>query len=317
MLIQKNRPFPALSPGSHFKAQVDPPLQKDSHSRDSFGPAAYDPPPMEELFKGGSPQWGPKYNKYVSSTQVPHNVTEAEYFDKNLDLKMAKEYYGELEELSGPARMDALEKLVQGTHKPEPKGYHYTVAKHLYNTVDRHPDGTVRSVYNREPVQLHTYPEISLDTLSEEELCSIAGACSSAPEVVAAWLAFQEGAADLNCEHVVPQSYFGKQEPMRSDLHHLYACDIGENSARGSRKYGSFKPQGGRGEVARATLYFMLRYPDISLRYNSRDVQMLKEWSESDPPSLHEQRRNHEIQKIQGNRNPFIDHPEWLKDFQP
>lgn len=283
---------------------------------DTFGPLAYDQPGMDELFKGRSPQWGRKFDKYIASTQVPQPISEADYFDKNLDAKMAGEYYGKLEGLSGSARLDALQGLVQSSHTPDPNGYHYTVAKHLYNTVDRHPDGTVRSVYNREPIKLHTYPSISLDTLSEEELESIAGASSSAAEVVAAWVAFQQGKAELNCEHVVPQSYFGKKEPMRSDLHHLYACDEQDNSARGSTKYGSFKPKGGRGEVARATFYFMLRYPKIKLRYDARDIEMLKEWSESDPPSLHEQRRNHEIQKIQGNRNPFIDHPEWLADFQ-
>ena len=317
MLIQKLRPFSALRRPEPQNRSNSSPASKEAVSGDSFEPLAYDQPPMDELFKDGSPQWGKKYDKYISSTQVPHNTTEAEYLDKELDAKMAKEYYGDLENLSGSERMEALQKLVQGSHTPEPNGYHYVVAKHLYNTVDRHPDGTVRSVYSREPIELHTYPEISLDELSENELCSIAGACSSAPEVMAAWLAFQNGRAELNCEHTVPQSYFGKQEPMRSDLHHLYSCDIGENSRRGAKKYGSFKQPGGRGEVARATLYFMLRYPDVKLRYNSKDVQMLKEWSEADPPSLHEQRRNHEIQKIQGNRNPFIDHPEWAQDFRP
>ena len=29
----------------------------------------------------------------------------------------------------------------------------------------------------------------------------------------------------FNCEHVVPQSWFDKKEPMRGDLHHLFACD--------------------------------------------------------------------------------------------
>jgi len=28
-----------------------------------------------------------------------------------------------------------------------------------------------------------------------------------------------------------------------------------------------------------------------------------------------ERHRNAEIQKLQGNRNPFIDHPEWVADF--
>lgn len=29
----------------------------------------------------------------------------------------------------------------------------------------------------------------------------------------------------LNCEHVVPQSWFDRNQPMRGDLHHLFACN--------------------------------------------------------------------------------------------
>ncbi|MGW1681571.1 endonuclease [Saccharopolyspora sp. NPDC002376] len=32
-----------------------------------------------------------------------------------------------------------------------------------------------------------------------------------------------EAALPYNCEHVVPQSRFGNREPMRGDLHHLFA----------------------------------------------------------------------------------------------
>ena len=84
----------------------------------------------------------------------------------------------------------------------------------------------------------------------------------------------------MNCEHVVPQSWFDKAEPMRSDLHHLFACEPGCNSFRGNvpywqfpsdeeverylcgrRETGKFEPEHGKGPVARATLYFLVRYP--------------------------------------------------------
>ena len=44
----------------------------------------------------------------------------------------------------------------------------------------------------------------------------------------------------LNCEHVVSQSWFGKQEPMRGDLHHLFACEPSCNSRRGNSSYIDF-----------------------------------------------------------------------------
>ena len=278
-------------------------------------PLKYDKPSMDDLFEGSKPQWGPVYDKYIASTQVPDAVDPKEYYDQAADDKLARAYYGDIENLQGSERMKALRNKVTSSHTPHPKGYHYVVAKHLYTDVDRRPDGTVRSIYNKEPVKFLTYPDISLDTLTEKELCSIAGACTSSPEVIANWMGFQKGHAEYNCEHVVPQSYFNKAEPMRSDLHHLYACDFEDNSRRGAQPYGRYQPEGGRGEVARATLYFLMRYPEVRTPYDSSDVEMLKTWSQEDPPQLHEKRRNHEIQKIQGNRNPFIDHPEWVKDF--
>jgi len=34
-----------------------------------------------------------------------------------------------------------------------------------------------------------------------------------------------EAMLPYKCEHVVPQSWFAKAEPMRRDLHHLFACE--------------------------------------------------------------------------------------------
>src|SRR3712207_7679841 len=87
-----------------------------------------------------------------------------------------------------------------------------------------------------------------------------------------------EAALPYNCEHVVPQSWFAKREPMRGDLHHLFACESDCNSFRGNTPYfefeeadeavraacgrreeGRFEPAAGKGAVARATLYFLLQ----------------------------------------------------------
>lgn len=42
----------------------------------------------------------------------------------------------------------------------------------------------------------------------------------------------------INAEHTVPQSWFGKAEPMRSDLHHLYPTHGSVNSSRSSYPFG-------------------------------------------------------------------------------
>jgi hypothetical protein len=36
-----------------------------------------------------------------------------------------------------------------------------------------------------------------------------------------------------------------------------------------------------------------------------------------DPPDAFEKHRNDVIESIQGNRNPFIDHPEWADSIWP
>lgn len=143
----------------------------------------------------------------------------------------------------------------------------------------------------------------------------------------------------FNCEHVVPQSWFGKKSAPRGDLHHLFACEQDCNSIRSSALFDEFKysgpttdtyqvihhgvtnlktnhfsPESGKGEVARATLYFLMRYPgqvgDRSNEYSAKDLPLLVKWANEDPPTDYERHRNAEIQKLQGNRNPLVDFPD-------
>ena len=81
----------------------------------------------------------------------------------------------------------------------------------------------------------------------------------------------------------------------------------------------SFEPRQGKGAAARATLYFLLRYPKKIDEYQSQELQTLLRWHKEDPPGLYEKHRNQAISELQGNRNPFIDHPDWADkvDFTP
>ena len=47
--------------------------------------------------------------------------------------------------------------------------------------------------------------------------------------------------------------------------------------------------------------------------YKTWFVKLLLKWHKMDPVSQHEIQRNNVGQKFQGNRNPFIDHPEWVE----
>jgi hypothetical protein len=86
-----------------------------------------------------------------------------------------------------------------------------------------------------------------------------------------------------------------------------------------------------KGDVARIYFYMAARYEsdidawetnstesDIVLNgsedqvYEDWFLRMLLSWHDSDPVSQKEVDRNNDVYDFQGNRNPFIDHPEWV-----
>ncbi len=83
-----------------------------------------------------------------------------------------------------------------------------------------------------------------------------------------------------------------------------------------------------KGDAARAILYMPLRYNGIngydwtfnwlnntrlpSLSEGPQDLVTLIQWHKQDPPDKWEVDRNNYIQSIQQNRNPFVDHPEYV-----
>jgi endonuclease I len=151
-----------------------------------------------------------------------------------------------------------------------------------------------------------------------------------------------ESVLPYNCEHSVPQSWFGKKEPMRGDLHHLFACESRCNGFRantpfmdfadyrmpqredieprvlrdrcGKSERNGFEPAHGKGAVARAVLYFAVRYLGVMDEMPEARFPMLLTWHQQEPASLWEEHRNAAISERQGNRNPFIDRPGWAEE---
>jgi endonuclease I len=73
-----------------------------------------------------------------------------------------------------------------------------------------------------------------------------------------------------------------------------------------------------KGDVARALLYVYVTYAldaparsIMKLDNFKQEQAVLLRWNSADPVSAKEKARNEAIYKLQGNRNPFIDHPEW------
>ncbi|MFF1306500.1 endonuclease I family protein [Streptomyces sp. NPDC058307] len=153
---------------------------------------------------------------------------------------------------------------------------------------------------------------------------------------------------DWNREHVWAKSHgdFGEVTGPGTDLHHLRPADVQVNSIRGNLDFDnggsavtggggstvdsdSFAPRAAdRGDVARMILYMAVRYdggdgfadlePNEKVNNGSNPyigkLSVLKAWNEADPPSAFEEKRNQVIyDTYQHNRNPFIDHPEWVE----
>jgi len=120
----------------------------------------------------------------------------------------------------------------------------------------------------------------------------------------------------VNCEHTWPQSQFGRNEPMKSDLHHLFPTESRVNSARTHLRFGNIidhlddykdydeygqcdkdKPDyycskrllnGGddgifevadqhKGNVARAIFYFAIRWGNMSGKINEVTAPFINE----------------------------------------
>ena len=151
--------------------------------------------------------------------------------------------------------------------------------------------------------------------------------------------------SDINVEHVTPMSWAayalrcGRRDDCRAtsrrfnqieaDLHNMWPSLKAVNKARRSYPFAIIKGEarpfpgcdfefdkrrrtaeprpGARGEIARSMFYMHEAY-DIEIRRSLGRV--LKRWNHDDPVSDEERRRNAMIEKLQGNRNPFIDDPD-------
>lgn len=231
------------------------------------------------------------------------------YYEEDRDKEMKQTYYKD-----SSLDRKTMHELLEKTHQNK---LGYAPHRYVYPWVDLNENGKLKSIYSGKEMDPVAVIEKDIRMLEETGVNS-----NSLSDKVT-----------LNCEHVVPQSWFDKRQPMRGDLHHLFACDPSCNSRRGNSPYadfpdyvpessilgikegcgkadeGKFEPEYGKGIVARATFYFMTRYIGI-MNNNLVNLEVLLEWHQKFPVSLYEKHRNLAIYDLQGNRNPYIDFPE-------
>lgn len=235
-------------------------------------------------------------------------------------------YYDDASGESGYTLKTTLHGIIDGH-----TSYSYAAVWDFVNSADVTVDGDIWDIYSDVPsgTPSYTYTPVTdqCGTYSGEGDC-------------------------YNREHSFPKSWFSDASPMLTDFHHLYATDGYVNGQRGNYPFGevgtaSYTSYNGsqvgtssvtgysgtvfepideyKGDLARTYFYMATRYEDIidgwssDMLDGSTDqvfetwaLDMLISWHQADPVSQKEIDRNDAIYDEQGNRNPYIDHPEYV-----
>lgn len=237
-------------------------------------------------------------------------------------------YYSTALGLNGQQLRVALEQII----RPHTVLTYTPGLWNAYYRTDVRPDGKLWDIYSDVPGGAPQY-EFTMGT----DQCS-----GSSPN--------HEGGC-YNREHTWPKSKFNSAEPMYTDLFIVYPTDYYVNSKRADLPYGEvgspvqytftngskvgpntypgaptgscFEPiDSFKGDIARNYFYVATCYLADSSHFNNWEmankveftpwaIQMLLEWDHMDPVSQKEINRNDSVYAIQGNRNPFIDYPQF------
>lgn len=232
-------------------------------------------------------------------------------------------YYDGTEGLTGNALKAALHNIIKNDNHTS-----YSGLWSAYQQTDKKPNGKVWDIYSDVPNGTPPY-----------EFTFVTDQCGN-----------YGGEGDCyNREHLWAQSWTNDNSTHKTDLHHVYPTDGYVNNRRGNYAFGevgnaSWTSQNGgklgpntvsgfsgtvfepiddyKGDIARALMYVSVRYYQEDNSWSTSDMTnksviknwamtMLLRWHEEDPVDEKEINRNNKVYNIQGNRNPFVDYPEF------
>ena len=247
-------------------------------------------------------------------------------------------YYNGTNGLSGYQLKTKLSQIITNGHTAHSyndlyTGYETTDTDHYYEN-----DGTVLDMYSENPSGTDPY-----EYHHNQNKCgnySNEGDCYNREHLMPQSWFSSASPMKSDIHHVVPSD--GKVNGMRG---HYPLADVGSaswTSLNGSKK-GSCSDPGYngtvfepidefKGDIARIYFYMATRYEDrIGSWENANSdgsdpvldgssdhvfedwyLDVLLKWHHQDPVSQREIDRNNAAYDYQGNRNPFIDHPEWV-----
>jgi len=233
-------------------------------------------------------------------------------------------YYDDAAGLSGASLRQALHNIIDGHTEKS-----YDQVWDAFPTTDLRPIGTYGADYIW---CMYTHQELYYDDDQQGNLT-------------------MDQYTTYNREHSWPKSWANETYPMYTDIYHLYPTQSNSNTNRSNLPYGEvetatyttangtqkgdaraglgyvgtvFEPiDEYKGDLARTYFYMTTRYytedagwdsSGMTVKCELRDwaLDMLLDWHSNDPVSQKELDRIEAVYAIQENRNPFIDHPEYV-----
>ena len=233
-------------------------------------------------------------------------------------------YYNGTEGLTGNALKTRLHNIIKNDNHLS-----YSAMIAAYQQTDAKPNGKVWDIYSDVPNGTPPYQYNFSDNCGNY---NSEGDC-------------------YNREHLWAQSWTSNDGTHKTDLHHVYPTDGYVNGKRSNYAFGevrnaSWTSQNGsklgsntvsgfsgtvfepideyKGDIARALMYVSVRYYTEDGNWSTSDMTnksvikdwamtMLLRWHEEDPVSQKEINRNNAVYDKQGNRNPFVDYPDFAE----
>ena len=250
----------------------------------------------------------------------------------NIFAQIPTGYYDGTAGLTGAALKTKLSQIITNGHQTKSydnlyNGYPSTDSDNYYEK-----DGSVLDIYSENPKG--TDPYVYQHGSKQCGSYKVEGDCYNREHIFPQGYFNSASPMVSDIHHVVPTD--GKVNGYRSSFPFGKVGSANFVSENGSKRGTSASPNYSgtvfepidefKGDVARMILYFATRYESKLSSFKDNDIltnsafpgveawelAVLKEWHTNDPVSQREIDRNNAAYTYQGNRNPFIDQPEYV-----
>lgn len=251
----------------------------------------------------------------------------------NIFAQIPTGYYDGTAGLTGAALKTKLSSIISSGHQTKS----YDALDDEYPNSDKdsyyEKDGTVLDIYSENPTE--TDPYVYQFGVKKCGNYKIEGDCYNKEHIFPQGYFNKASPMVSDIHHIVPTD--GKVNGMRSNFPFGNVGSSVSYTSKNGSKLGTsnsvnysgkvFEPINEfKGDVARMIFYFATRYEAKLKDFDANDIltntsfpgiqswelEVLKQWHTQDPVSQREIDRNNAAYTYQRNRNPFIDHPEYV-----